>query len=76
MVILAEAPKPLRLGDYLTVRVYDSAIEAHFDDTRKPNGSPSPTVATGVGSGILNFKVDGCFMATSLSLRAAAHGAI
>jgi hypothetical protein len=59
VVILAETPKLAASGDVFTVRIYDSALEAHFDDTRKPNGSPSPTGATGVGSGILNFKVDG-----------------
>ena len=59
VVILAETPKLDASGDFFTVRVYDSALEAHFDDTRKPDGSPSPTGATGVGSGILNFKVDG-----------------
>ena len=59
MVILAEAPKLAASGDFFTVRVYDSAPEAHFDDTRAPDGNPSPTGATGVGSGILNFKVDG-----------------
>jgi hypothetical protein len=59
VVILAEAPKLEPSGDFFTARVYDSAIEAHFDDTRKPGGNPSPKGATGVGSGILNFKVDG-----------------
>jgi hypothetical protein len=59
VVILAEAPRLAASGDFFTVRVYDSAIEAHFDDTRKPGGNSSPTGATGVGSGILNFKVDG-----------------
>ena len=58
VVILAEAPKLAASGDFFTVRVYDSALEAHFDDTRKPGGSPSPKGTTGVGSGILNFKVD------------------
>jgi hypothetical protein len=59
VVILAEAPKLDTSGDFFTVRVYDSALEAHFDDTRKPGGAPSPKGATGVGSGFLNFKVDG-----------------
>ena len=59
VVILAEAPRLAASGDFFTVRIYDSALEAHFDDTRKPNGNPSPTGATGVGSGVLNFKVDG-----------------
>jgi hypothetical protein len=59
VVILAETPRLAATGDFFTVRIYDSAIEAHFDDTRKPGGNPSPTGATGVGSGILNFKVDG-----------------
>ena len=59
VVILAAAPKLAPSGDFFTVRVYDSALEAHFDDTRKPNGNLSPTGTTGVGSGVLNFKVDG-----------------
>jgi hypothetical protein len=59
VVILAEAPKLAASGDFFTVRVYDSALEAHFDDTRKPDGNPSLKGATGVGSGILNLKVDG-----------------
>src|ERR1700722_277104 len=59
VVILAETPRLAATGDFFMVRIYDSAIEAHFDDTRKPGGNPSPTGATGVGSGILNFKVDG-----------------
>jgi hypothetical protein len=46
-------------GEGLAVRVYDSAAEAHFDDTREPDGQPSPTGATGVGSGFINLQVDG-----------------
>ena len=41
------------------LRVYDSAAEAHFDDTREPGGQPSPTGTSGVGSGFINLKVDG-----------------
>ena len=59
VVILAETPKLDASGDFFTVRVYDSALETHFDDTRKPDGNPSPKGATGVGSEILNFKIDG-----------------
>ena len=51
VVILAEVLVLSDLGDDLTVRVYDFAIEAHFDDTRKPTGSRLPTGATGVVSG-------------------------
>lgn len=54
VVILAEAPALDPSGDFFTVRIYDSAAEAHFSDTR-----PSPAGATGVGSGIINLKIDG-----------------
>jgi hypothetical protein len=54
VVILAETPSLDASGDFYVVRVYDSAIKAHFDDTR-----PSPKGATGVGSGVLRFKLDG-----------------
>jgi hypothetical protein len=59
VVILAETPTLDPSGEFYVVRVYDSAAEAHFDDTRMPGGQPSPTGTTGVGSGFLNFKVDG-----------------
>jgi hypothetical protein len=59
VVILAETPNLDATGAFYTVRVYDSAAEAHFSDTRAPSGAPSPKGATGVGSGVLNFKVDG-----------------
>jgi hypothetical protein len=58
VVILAETPT-LHPSGYYVVRVYDSAAEAHFEDTRMPGGQPSPKGQTGVGSGFLNFKVDG-----------------
>jgi hypothetical protein len=59
VVIIAETPTLDPSGDFLVMRVYDSANEAHFDDTREPGGQPSPTGKTGVGSGFINFKVDG-----------------
>jgi hypothetical protein len=59
VVILAETPRPDPSGEFYVVRVYDSAAEAHFEDTRLPDGQPSPTGKTGVGSGFVNFKVDG-----------------
>lgn len=59
VVILAETPVSDSSGAFFTVRVYDSAVEAHFKDTRMPDGHPSPKGKTGVGSGIINFKVDG-----------------
>lgn len=58
VVILAEAPKLDPSGEFFTVRVYDLAAEAHFNDTRNPSSGPAPAGATGVGSGVLNFKVD------------------
>jgi hypothetical protein len=59
VVIVAETPSLDASGDFFVMRVYDSAEEAHFDDTREPDGQPSPTGTTGVGSGFINFKVDG-----------------
>jgi hypothetical protein len=59
VVILAETPRLDPSGAFYVVRVYDSAAEAHFDDTREPGGQPSPTGTTGVGSGFINVKVDG-----------------
>jgi hypothetical protein len=59
VVIIAETPTLDPSGDFFVMRVYDSAAEAHFDDTREPGGQPSPTGKTGVGSGFINFKVDG-----------------
>jgi hypothetical protein len=59
VVILAETPRLDPSGEFYAVRVYDSAAEAHFEDTRLINGQPSPTGKKGVGSGVLNFKVDG-----------------
>jgi hypothetical protein len=59
VVILAETPMLDASGAFYVVRVYDSAAEAHFDDTREPGGQSSPTGTTGVGSGFINLKVDG-----------------
>jgi len=59
VVILAETPTLEPSGKFYVVRVFDSAAEAHFDDTRMPHGQPSATGKTGVGSGVLSFKVDG-----------------
>ncbi len=59
VVIIADAPTLDHSGAFFVVRVYDSAAEAHFDDTREPGGTISPTGGTGVGSGFLNLKVDG-----------------
>jgi len=59
VMILAETPTLDPTGEFFVVRVYDSAAEAHFDDTRMPDGQPSPTGKTGVGSGFINVRVDG-----------------
>jgi hypothetical protein len=58
VVILAETPALDPSGEFFTVRIYDSAAEAHFDDTRNPPSGPSLSGATGVGSGVINFRVD------------------
>ena len=59
VMILAETPALDASGAFYVVRVYDLAAEAHFDDTREPDGQPSPKGATGVDSGFINLKVDG-----------------
>jgi hypothetical protein len=59
VVIVADTPTLSPSGDFFVVRVYDSAAEAHFDDTREPDGQPASTGKTGVGSGFIHFKVDG-----------------
>jgi hypothetical protein len=40
VVILAETPTLDPSGEFYVVRVYDSAAQAHFDDTRMPGGQP------------------------------------
>jgi DNA-binding CsgD family transcriptional regulator len=50
----AEAPVADDSG-IVTLRVYDSAAEPHFDDTR---GNGAGEFETGVGSGFINFQVD------------------
>jgi hypothetical protein len=59
VMILAESPMLDPSGEFYVVRVYDSAAEAHFVDTRMPDGQPSPTGASGVGSGFIALQVDG-----------------
>jgi hypothetical protein len=54
VVFLAETPTTESTG-VVRVRVYDSAEQAHFDDTRGPDEDQFPT---GVGSGVLKFQVD------------------
>ncbi len=52
VLYLAERPLLQADGSY-RVRVYDSAAQAHFEDTRATGRFP-----TGVGTGFLNFRVD------------------
>ncbi len=52
VVYIADTPK-INDDNTASVRVYDSASRAHFDDTR----STGP-FAGGVGSGFLNFQLD------------------
>ena len=53
VLYLAETPRMQQDGSF-QVRIYDSAAQAHFDDTRATGKFP-----TGVGTGFLNFRVDG-----------------
>jgi hypothetical protein len=50
----AETPVADGSGTF-TLRVYDSAAEPHFDDTR---GTGEGQFGTGVGSGFINIQVD------------------
>ncbi len=54
VVIVAETPVEDDAGIFRVV-VYDSAAQAHFDDTR---GSGEGQFPSGVGSGEIRFKVD------------------
>ena len=51
VLIVAETPTADDSGVF-SVRLYDSAAKAHFDDTRTAVG------ASGIGSGTIHFKVD------------------
>jgi len=51
---VADTPAPDGSGAFIAVRVYDSADKPHFDDTRATGPFPN-----GVGSGFINFTVDG-----------------
>ncbi|HEY4902807.1 MAG TPA: hypothetical protein VIH89_04980 [Candidatus Sulfotelmatobacter sp.] len=51
---VAEKPRIIASGIF-AIRVYDSADEPHFDDTR---GNEDGEFASGVGSGFINFTVD------------------
>ncbi len=54
--VLFAAESPAEDSDgVFSVRVYDSAAEPHFSDTR---GAGAGQFATGVGSGVIKFKVD------------------
>jgi len=54
VVFLAETPALIDPGTF-AVRVYDSAAGPHFDDTR---GNGPGRFKSGVGSGLINFKVN------------------
>jgi hypothetical protein len=54
VVLVAEPPAAGDRG-YFAVRVYDSAIVPHFDDTRGDDPGQWPS---GVGSGFINFQAD------------------
>jgi hypothetical protein len=54
VLMAAETPVADATGIY-KLRVYDSAAQAHFEDTR---GSGAGQFPGGVGSGFINFKVD------------------
>ena len=54
VVFLAETPSVQEDGTF-AVRVYDSAAEPHFEDTR---GSGDGQFPSGVGTGFINFQVD------------------
>ena len=55
-VLFVAAPPAIDASGIYSIRVYDSAAEPHFDDTR---GSGAGQFPTGVGSGVIKFIVDG-----------------
>src|ERR1700691_2478918 len=55
-VVFVAGPPTLDDRGYFVVRVYDSAIVPHFDDTR--GGGPGQW-PSGVGSGFINFQAGG-----------------
>jgi hypothetical protein len=55
-VFFVAEPPTVDDSGVFAVRVYDSAAEPHFDDTR---GTGPGRFPTGVGSGYINFVVDG-----------------
>jgi hypothetical protein len=54
VLVAAETPAVDDLGAF-RLRVYDSAAQPHFDDTRAGDDA---LFSTGVGSGFINFEVD------------------
>ena len=54
-VVFVAGPPTVDDQGYVAVRVYDSAIVPHFDDTRGDGPGQWPS---GVGSGLINFQVD------------------
>jgi hypothetical protein len=54
VVFVAETPVTIDFRT-LAVRVYDSAVQPHFDDTR---GNEPGEFPSGVGSGFINFRLD------------------
>jgi len=61
VLVVAETPVSDASGIF-SVRIYDSAAQPHFDDTR---GDNSGEFKTGVGSGVIKFKVDNAGRPTS-----------
>jgi hypothetical protein len=59
VVVIAETPVPDISGAFYLVSVYDSAAQAHFDDTRAPGGVASAKGSTGVGFGVIHIRTDG-----------------
>jgi hypothetical protein len=55
VVFVADTPAFDEEGGFFALRVYDSAVVAHFDDTRGDGPGQWPN---GVGSGFINFQVD------------------
>lgn len=54
VLFAAESPTE-DISGIFSLRLYDSAAEPHFSDTRGDGAGQFPT---GVGSGVINFKVD------------------
>ncbi|MGA7410219.1 MAG: hypothetical protein WBW33_07020 [Bryobacteraceae bacterium] len=61
-VLFAAEPPTADDSGVFSIRVYDSAVQPHFDDTR---GTGAGEFEAGIGSGVIKFKIDDAGRPTS-----------